>query len=76
MSLIKCRDNTGGWKSCLCKVCKKVERNKKDLKESFNIFKFFAVIPAIIFQTYPSFQISEISINEVKLLNRVLEIWK
>jgi hypothetical protein len=34
------------------------------------------VIPTIIFQTYTSFQISEISINEVKLLNRVIETWK
>ncbi len=57
-------------------MCKKVEYTEKDFRESSNIFKFFAVIPTIIFQTYPSFQISEISINEVKLLNRVLEIWK
>ncbi len=57
-------------------MCKKVEYTEKDLRESSNIFKFFAVIPTIIFQIYPSFQISEISINEVKLLNRVLEIWK
>jgi len=24
MSLIKCRSNTWGWKSCLYKVCKKI----------------------------------------------------
>ena len=57
-------------------MCKKVEYTEKDLRESSNIFKFFVVIPTIIFQICPSFQISEISINEVKLLNRVLEIWK
>ena len=57
-------------------MCKKVEYSEKDITESSNIFKFFVVIPTIIFQIYPSFQISEISINEVKLLNRVLEIWK